>query len=244
MNDIVVSIWKATQAQFNFKMLILVFAPFMFSVVCWSVITFIYWNDWHQSLILWINGSSPPQWLSQGVVSIATGYFISVMILFLLAPAVYLTTILITAFFSMPIIVEHVQIRDFPQITKRGNSNIVLSIVNTLIALSVLILGWLVSFPLWLLTPLSPLISILLTAYMIQRLFRFDALSLYATREELRIITQRSFYKFMMLGIIAGVMQFIPFINLFIATWVGLAFTYLALEELRQLRYSEAYTIN
>ncbi|HQT81326.1 MAG: hypothetical protein B7Z60_07435 [Ferrovum sp. 37-45-19] len=240
MNDVIYAMWQATKSQFNYKMMALVFTPFLISIVFWSVITYFYWSDWHQSMMLWMNDLTPSSWFSRGMVSVASGYFISLLILFMLAPAVYLSTLLITAFFSMPIIVEHVHYRDFRDLSPRGNSYFVKSLMNSFIAIGVLLVGWILGFPLWLLTPLSPLISLLLTAYFIQRLFRYDALSTYASDEELHQIVKGSLHKFFLLGIIAGLLQFIPIVNLFGATWVGLAYTYLALGELRDLRYTTA----
>lgn len=239
MNDIMSSMWAATRTQFNPKMMMLIFAPFFIALILWSILMFVFWGSWHDSLMLWVNGATYPTWISPAVVAIVSGYFISIMLLFLLAPAVYLTTILITAFFSMPIIVQHVQRRYFPQVSEQGSHHVLGSILNTLIAIGVLLIGWILGFPFWLLTPLAPVMSLVLTAYMIQRLFRYDALAAYATDEEMKVIIQRSSSKFFMLGIIAAFIQFIPIINLFMATWVGLSFTFLAFNELRQLREYE-----
>ncbi|MDE2057177.1 MAG: hypothetical protein KGI88_08145, partial [Betaproteobacteria bacterium] len=94
------SMWAATRTQFNPKMMMLIFAPFFIALILWSILMFVFWGSWHDSLMLWVNGATYPTWISPAVVAIVSGYFISIMLLFLLAPAVYLTTILITAFFS------------------------------------------------------------------------------------------------------------------------------------------------
>ena len=75
-------------------------------------------------------------------------------------------------------------------------------------------------------------------AYLMQRLFRFDALSEHATREEYREIVRRNGSRLYGLGLALAPVYYVPVVNLVAPVFSGLAFTHLCLAELDRLRRS------
>ena len=84
--------------------------------------------------------------------------------------------------------------------------------------------------------PFALLVPVVLTAYLNQRLFRYDALADHASPEEFEQILERSGGKFYITGAILAVIQLIPILQFFTPIYIGLAFIYLGLAELDRLR--------
>ena len=91
----------------------------------------------------------------------------------------------------------------------------------------------------WLLGPLAAPLPLLLSAYLNQRLFRYDALSDHADAAEAKKIFESARGRLFLLGLITGVMYFIPPFNLVAPVFSALAFIHLCLDELQRLRAGE-----
>jgi uncharacterized protein involved in cysteine biosynthesis len=91
------------------------------------------------------------------------------------------------------------------------------------------VLLWVVTIPLWLLGPLAAPVPLLLSAYVNQRLFRYDALSDHANAAEMKQIFDLSRGRLFLLGLITGLLYFIPPLNLIAPIYAALAFIHFCL---------------
>jgi hypothetical protein len=162
------------------------------------------------------------------------------VVLALLAPVVIVTALLIATVFAMPVLVRHVAQSDYPNLDRRHGGTVIGSIWNALAAIFLFALLWIVTLPLWLLGPLAALLPLLLSAYLNQRLFRYDALSDHADAAEMKQIFEFARGRLFLLGLITGVMYFIPPFNLVAPVFSALAFIHLCLAELEGLRSTDA----
>jgi len=80
--------------------------------------------------------------------------------------------------------------------------------------------------------------SLLLNAWLNQRLFRYDALALHADREELRQVVRDARGRLFALGLVLAPLSLVPLVNLVAPLYAGIAFAYLCLGELAALRSS------
>jgi uncharacterized protein involved in cysteine biosynthesis len=87
---------------------------------------------------------------------------------------------------------------------------------------------------------LAALLPLLLSAYLNQRLFRYDALSDHADAAEMKRIFEFARGRLFLLGLITAVMYFIPPFNLIAPVFSALAFIHLCLAELEMLRSANA----
>jgi uncharacterized protein involved in cysteine biosynthesis len=78
-----------------------------------------------------------------------------------------------------------------------------------------------------------------LSAYLNQRLFRYDAISEHADPQEMRRVFSERFSDLFVLGLMTGLLYFVPFINLIAPVFSALAFTYLCLDELSRMRSAD-----
>jgi uncharacterized protein involved in cysteine biosynthesis len=93
----------------------------------------------------------------------------------------------------------------------------------------------LITLPLWLVGA-GLVIPFIATAYLNQRLFRYDALAEHASEDEMRAIFSSQRSLLWGLGLLTGLVQFIPILNLFAPVLTALAFIHFGLARLKNLR--------
>ncbi len=77
---------------------------------------------------------------------------------------------------------------------------------------------------------------VVLSAYLTQRLFRYDALSDHASAEEFRAILEAGWGRMYVLGLLLALLYYVPVINPLVPLLSGLAFAHFGLAQLRELR--------
>lgn len=226
----------ALRSQFQPRMLGLVLWPLLGSLLLWGVLAFVFWHQGmaalqHVAALAPVNDflvKYDLRWLASATVA--------VVLLLLLPTLIVATALFITSVVAMPVMVEHVAARDYPQLARRGQGSTLGSVWNSLAALLVYLLLWLLVLPLWLILPVAVVVPVLLNGYLNDRVFRYDALSEHATPEEYRELLRRGGPSLFGLGIVAALIQLVPFVNLVSPVYSGLSFIHRGLGALQALR--------
>jgi CysZ protein len=236
MNSVISALVAAFRSLLQPRMLGLLLLPMLAATIVWLGAALLFWSNWVAGLSGMLQSGPLAARLGDATSGNVSHYLVVLILIMLLFLAIYLTTLLLTAIFAMPVMVDHIGRNNFPDLERKKGGGLHGSLVNTAIAIAVYCIGWVLILPSWLFAPLALILSLILSAYLNQRLFRYDALSEHASREEIEKVVQRSSRKLYLLGIVAGLLQFVPVINLLSPVYTGLAFTHLCLAELRQLR--------
>ena len=236
MQSVVSALIEALKTLFHPKMLSLVLWPMLVAAVLWVGMALFFWTSWVDGLTAMLQATPLEQWMAQSFLAVVSHYLITVILLLLLLPAIYVTALMIAAVFAMPVMVNHVARKYYPELELKKGGSTAGSIANAAVAIVVYCVGWVLSLPFWLVSPFALVLPIILMAYLNQRLFRYDALAEHASREEYEQVIERSAVKLYLMGAIVGLLQFVPLLNLFSPIYVGLAFIHLCLAELKQLR--------
>lgn len=212
--------------------------PSLISVVLWTTAAIYSWSaviaatmEWITTWPLvggWIGGSA---WVSATVLVL-----VKIMVALTLLPLMYVTAALLVSVLALPMILERVAQRDYRDLElRRGGSNLG-SLVNTVAAGVLFVVGLIVSLPLWLLPGAGLVVSVALTAWLNQRAFGYDALMMHADRDELRRLPLTYRKPMFVLGGGCALMAYVPVLNLLAPAYCGLAFVHMMLEYLRQER--------
>ncbi len=236
MNSVITALVEALKSLFSPKMLALILWPMLIAVLLWAGVAAFFWGSWVANLTSLIQSTPMEQWVAEGFLAAASHYLIAIILVLLLVPAVYVTALVITAVFAMPVMVNHVAAKSYPELERKQGGSALGSVANSVLAIVVYCIGWVLSLPLWLFSPFAMVLPVILMAYLNQRLFRYDALAEHASREEYERILERSTPKLYLLGAAVALLQFVPLLNLFSPVYIGLAFIHLCLAELKQLR--------
>jgi CysZ protein len=219
------------------RVLAVLFLPMFSAVLLWSVLAWMFWEPWTQALRGFFDGTWAANWLVQHGASWVLESLTAVLVVALLLPLILITAVIVTELVAMPMIVSLVA-RDYPQLAKRSGGSTLGSVSNAVRAVMIFILLWIGTLPLWLTGVGAVILPALNSAYLNQRLFRYDALAEHASREEYEDLVRRAKGRLYLLGLLLAGLYYIPFVNLVAPVFSGLAFTHFCLAELKIYRES------
>ena len=226
---------RAFRDLFRIKVLWVMVWPILLASLLWLVLAAIFWTtfsawiaqglDWI-GIHVWLNNLEP-SWIASGILTLIN--------LLLFVPLVLLTALIITALFAMPVLIRLVAERDYPQLQRKNGGGFIGSILNAIVALGIFIAIWVLTLPTWLIG-VGVVVPFAAAAYLNQQLFRYDALSEHASREEMQMLFASHRGAMWSLGIITSLLHFIPLLNLFAPVWAALAFIHYGLSRLEYMR--------
>ena len=223
---------RAAQDVFTARMLSLVLWPMGLALVFWSLLFWLFGGSWKVGLEALL-AATPlldlAEWFGADWLLEYSALFFLIL---LWLPAVYVTALLITSVALMPLIVKFVAERDYPQLQRLQGGTVIGSVINGLVALLLYIVAWVVLLPLWLLAPFGVAVSIMLNAWLNQRLFIYDAASEHASKVELHSLRKAGGWPLFGLSALLGFLHFIPILNFLAPVYMGLAFTHYSLQKL------------
>jgi len=240
MNKVFGALGGAVKSLVHPIILAVLLVPMVISLVVWLLVGWLAWDAWSHVIQAQVMEWMPSAWTAKwdlawlGTIAALFGAVIA------LAPLVIVTSLLIATLFAMPILLSHVARQSFPDLERRRGGTIPGSVWNAVVAMGGFLILWVLTIPLWLIGPLALVLPLLLSANLNQRLFRYDALSEHASAEEMRRIFDQARGRLFLLGLITGLMYFVPPLNLVAPVLSALAFIHLCLAELQSLRAADS----
>lgn len=235
MTAILDSLARALRDLFSLRVLWVVIWPMLVALLLWLALGITFWSTFSGWLEYGLDKIGIQVWLSElEPVWIANGIQ-ALLHLMLFVPLVMLTALVLTALFAMPTLIRVVAERDYPELKRENGGGLVGSVWNAVIAIIVFIALWVVSLPLWLIG-VGILIPFVAAAYLNQRLFRYDAIAEHATANEMAALFKSERGGWWGLGLLTGLIQFVPVLNLFGPVLAALAFIHYGLARLNQQR--------
>ena len=235
MNAVLNALARALRDVFRFQVLWVVVWPILAATLLWLVLGVSFWSTFSGWITqgmgalgvqAWLEGIEPT-WLANGVLLVVH--------LMLFVPLVLVTALILTALFAMPALIRLVAERNYPQLQRKNGGGFAGSLLNALIGLAIFVAIWVLTLPGWLIG-VSIVVPFIAAAYLNQRLFRYDALSEHASRTEMQALFAQYRGSLWSLGLITGLLQFIPLLNLFAPVWAALAFIHFGLSRLEYMR--------
>ena len=216
--------------------------PTILAAAIWIVVAWISWDTVGAGVerlfaeVSWLN------WILQRweASALAGAIFVKVVLGLLLIPLIYGTALFIVAVFALPLMLERVAAKDYPELEKRSGGTLAGSIGNALLAVFVFLSGWILTLPLWLIPGMGLLLPVLLAGYLNYRGFSYDALAVHADAGEIETLLARERAQLYLVGIVAGLLAYVPVINLVAPAYAGLAFIHACLDLLRRERQQRA----
>jgi hypothetical protein len=235
MTTILDSVARALRDLFSLRVLWVVVWPMLVALLLWLALGITFWSTFSGWLEYGLDKMGIQVWLAEIEPAwIANG--IQVLLhLMLFLPLVMLTALVLTALFAMPALIRVVAERDYPQLARENGGGFIGSVWNAVIAIVVFIALWVVTLPLWLIG-IGVVIPFVAAAYLNQRLFRYDAIAEHATADEMAVLFKSERGGWWGLGLLTGLVQFVPVLNLLGPVFAALAFIHYGLARLNQQR--------
>ncbi|MFM9883705.1 MAG: EI24 domain-containing protein [Burkholderiales bacterium] len=239
MNDITKALARAGSGLLHPKMFLLMIWPLALSLALWITLAVIFGVQLFNGVEGYLNHSSIYQWVtSTWPLSLIAAGLLWLLMFLLAIPLVLVTATLLIGVLAMPIVVNHVAAKDYPSLERKQGGTIIGSVWNAVAALLWLVVLAIVSLPLWFIPILWPVIPVVLLGYVNQRVFRYDALAEHGSRDEMKRIIRTSRMPLLGLGMVLGLIGYIPILGFFSPVFSALAFTYYSFDKLAAMRQS------
>jgi uncharacterized protein involved in cysteine biosynthesis len=240
MKQVLAAVGRALGDLRDRRIIAVLVLPMLGALALWTALGWWLWPD----LAAWLSRIATETFVGKWVESVGAGWLIrsaaTVTLIALWIPAILVTAMLATEIVAMPVIVSRVGERYYPQLAKKAGGTTAGSIVNALFGVVAFCALWLATLPLWLTGIAAAVLPLVLSGYLNQRLFRYDALADHADRREFRELTRRARGRLFLLGVMTASLYYVPLVNLVAPTASGLAFTHFCLAELARLRSAKA----
>jgi len=235
MNAVLDALARALRDLFSLRVLWVVVWPMLTALLLWLALGVTFWGTFSSWIAQGLDAIGIQAWLADlEPVWIAHGIQLIVHLL-LFVPLVMLTALVITALFAMPALIRVVAERDYPQLKRENGGGLVGSLWNAAIAIALFVALWLVTLPLWLIG-VGVIVPFIAAAWLNQRLFRYDAIAEHASADEMAALFKNERSGWWGLGLLTGLVQFVPLLNLLGPVFAALAFIHFGLARLAQQR--------
>ena len=218
------------------RILAVLLLPVIGSFLLWAVLTWVFWESWTGLVAGALRSTVVAGWLQNWSAVWVIDYTAVLAVLVAVLPAMLVTALVITEIVAMPVIVRFVAERYYPGLGHSFGGSIAGSIANALVAISIFSVLWIITLPLWLTGVGAVLAPVLTSAYLNQRLFRYDAMADHADRGEFAQFVHTSRGDLFLLGILVSLLLYVPVFNLAVPVLAGLAFTHFSLGRLALMR--------
>jgi uncharacterized protein involved in cysteine biosynthesis len=236
MRDSFAALARAARNLFEPRILAIVFLPMLGSILLWTVLAWLFWDPWTGGIASAFSSTTVAGWLQGWGATWAIDSAAVLLVLIGIVPAIYVTALIITEIIAMPIIVKFVGERYYANLERAAGGTLVGSVLNSVTGIGVFAVLWIVTLPLWLTGIGAVLAPVLTSAYLNQRVFRYDALAEHASAEEYARLTRNSRGDLFLLGALLSLLLYVPLVNLLLPVLSGLAFTHFCLARLARER--------
>lgn len=236
------SLKRAFNALFHFRIWFLLLLPPLITGFILALLFLFFWTPLNSSVAVLLSSWSAMQWLGDlfGSPAVFIAVISSLLLVLLFLPVLFVSVLLVTSIFVTPLVQREVAHKHFKNLEqKRGGSNFG-SLWNSLRALGFFVFLFVVTLPLWLIPGLQLVVPALLIIALNKRIFLYDVLQDYASREERKIIEKRYAGGLWGLGALLVIGSYLPLAFIFLPVFSAFAYSFFGLNALEELRSGRA----
>jgi hypothetical protein len=241
MSFVFKAIINAARDLMRLKIAWIIVWPILVAAFFWFIIGYIFRDNLSELTYLAFSEIGIGEWLKNIEPEWIATSIQSLLYIIVFTPLIIITTLIITTIFVMPALIKLVANRNYPELKRENGGSLSGSIINAVLASGVFVLVWVITLPLWTIG-VGIIIPFVAAAFMNQQLFRYDALSEHASKQEIKIICATNRFSLWGLGLLTGFIQFVPLLNLLAPIFTALAFIHFGLGHLKRLRAESGKT--
>lgn len=237
MNNIFRALRQSFEALLKIRMFLLIMGPPVVTVLGLLILFLVFWSTWTEGLAHLISHLWGYQWIQSVTGFTELAFWMAVLFLILVfLPLAYVLSVLIVSIFVMPVVLKWVGDGEYKHLEKRRGGSVVGSVWNTLKATAIFAVGFVITLPLWFVPGCQILVPVLLTAWLNKKVFLYDVLQDYASKEERRRIENEESAGLYGMGLLLGLLSYIPLAFFFVPIISALSYTYYGLNALEDRR--------
>ncbi|WP_235046316.1 EI24 domain-containing protein [Bdellovibrio bacteriovorus] len=237
MKNIFRALKQAFESLLRLRMFLLILGPPVATVLVLLVLFIVYWSAWTVGIAGVIGNLWGFQWVQQTTGLTDLGLWLAMIFLVMVfIPLAYVISVLIVSVFVMPIVLKWVGDQDFRTLEKRRGGTIAGSVWNTVKATILFVVAFMMTLPLWLIPGCQLVVPLVLTAWLNKKVFLYDVLQDYASKEERKSIESEESGSLYLMGLLLGLLSYIPLAFFFVPIISALSYTYYGLNALEERR--------
>lgn len=241
MNQILLASTRALRSLIRRDIFWHLIWPTVAALALWGLVAVLYWSAAVTVVLDTLQGlPMVGNWVAESGLA---PVLVSITLLMLLVPLVYVTASVLVAVLALPFMLDRLAATDYRDLEMRHGGSLLGSVLNALVAVLLFLCVLVLSLPLWLIPGLGVAVSVLLSAWLNLRCYRYDALMNHADALELRRIARDRRGGMYALAIATALLAFVPLLNLLVPALTGLVFVHYLLEALRTERARPMKTI-
>lgn len=243
ISSVLISIQKAllslTQPGIFFRVLV----PFVLSFFVGLFCLIFFWSDITGRILATITGiewfAKSFSWVfsffggdGSGLLSFISGFLFFLLVLVF----IYVITLILISTILVPLLVPVLRNRYHPELPLHTEGNLIPSLTNSIKGTIVFLMLFILSLPLFLIPGAPIFISLILNAYLAQKIFPFDVLQDLASAEEIKAFRQQHRTRLWILSLSTGLLIYIPLVNFLAPSIMALSFIIYILDNLGHFR--------
>lgn len=231
---------RALISQLHPRMIAALFLPFVIAALGAIVLLWFFWaplTGWlDQQASSWGMFNTVDGWLvAIGLFSLKL-WLVPLMAAGLLLPMAGILGLGIAAVFVMPIVLRHLDSRDYRGLSRQGRHATALGTWNAVWVSVLFCLGWFVTMPLWLMPPMALVLPVFWWAFALNRMLRVDAMIEHASPAERRLLWRRHNRQLWLLAACLAALNLIPLFWLVMPVFSALVYAHFCLDAIGRLR--------
>ncbi len=231
---------RALISQLHPRMLAALFLPFLVAILGAALLLWFFWTPltgWlDQEASSWGVFNTVDGWLvAVGLFSLKL-WMVPLLAAGLLLPMAGILGLGIAAVFVMPLVLQHLEKRDYPGLRRQGQHATVLGTWNAIWVGFLFCVGWVLTMPLWLLPPMALVLPVFWWAFAVNRMLRVDAMIEHASGPERRLLWRRHTRSLWLMAGILAVINLVPLFWLVMPVFSALVYAHFSLDAIRRLR--------
>lgn len=231
---------RAIASQFHPRMIAAILLPFAIALIGAIILLWLFWDP----LTSWMDEAVS----SSGVFNTVDGWFLAIglfsmkiwlvpiMAAGMLLPMAGILGLIIAAIFVMPIVLRHLEKRQYKDIKRQGKNITLIGTWNALWVGFLFCVGWIFTMPLWLLPPMAVLLPVFWWAFAVNKMLRVDAMIEHASPAERKLLWDRHYKKLWLIGIILSLVNLVPLFWFIMPVFSSLVYAHFCLQSIVDLR--------
>ncbi|MCQ9617101.1 EI24 domain-containing protein [Paenalcaligenes niemegkensis] len=235
-----IALKRAALSQLHPKMLAALLLPLLIALAGAFVLVWLFWTPLSNWLLVVLGDvgliERADQWMIDVGLFSLKAYIVPIVVALIVFPSSGVLGLIIAAVFVMPIVLQHIQKRSYPQLRRAGENSTVLSATNACWVGLCFVIGWLVTLPFWLVPFLGVLLPVFWWAYAFTKILRIDSMVEHATKNERMVLRKRYRRDYWALGIVMALLSLLPPAWLIMPVFSALVFGHFSLRQLELIR--------
>lgn len=228
---------------FSFKLLFVLMLPTVVISGVWIFTLYKFFLLWSESLTQILLSSwlvdflkGPLETFTAVTMVTVIGWLSLIFLFVCLLPLIYGTHVFLFSVLVLPLVLNHLWKKNYPELQKHKNSFFLKSVFKNLMYFSIYLFLYFLFLPLWLIPGVQVILPVALNSYLVKKTMAEDIYSEFCTKEEQKYLEVSEATPMTLMSIFVSILSLIPFVQILSPLLSALGFTHLCLGLIKEHR--------